>query len=179
MICDFKTGDVYITDTDEGSVYRILAAQDEIGTFCKTHGMTYPNGIALSTDDSHLYVAHLAGISVIDLASKEVKPLGAPENIATSSIDGMVFYDHSLIANQGLTGVERVARFFLSSDPRRIEKLELLQVNHPVFVMPTTGVVAENSFYFIANSQLRSFDENKKIFPEEKLQETIILKTKL
>jgi sugar lactone lactonase YvrE len=174
-----KTGDVYITDSDEGSVYRILAAQDKLEQFVKPPGMTYPNGIALSTDDSLLYVAHLAGISVIDLNSKEVKPISAPENIATSSIDGMVPYDHALIANQGIPGVERVVKFYLSSDPRRIEKLELLQVNHPVFVIPTTGVVAEDSFYFIANSQLGSFDENKKIFPEDKLQETIILKIKL
>ncbi|MCI0443807.1 SMP-30/gluconolactonase/LRE family protein [bacterium] len=174
-----KTGDVYITDSDNGSVYRILAAQDKLEQFVKPTGMNYPNGIALSADDSHLYVANLAGISVIDLTSKEIKPVRAPENVATSSIDGMVFYDHSLIANQGLTGVERVARFYLSSDPGRIEKLELLQVNHPVFMLPTTGVIAEDSFYFIANSQLRSFDENKKIFPEDKLQETIILKVKL
>jgi sugar lactone lactonase YvrE len=174
-----KNGDVYITDSNAGSVYRILAAQDKLEQFVKPPGMNYPNGIALSADDSHLYVAHLAGISVIDLSTKEIKPIKAPENVATSSIDGMVFYDHSLIANQGLTGVERVARFYLSSDPGRIEKLELLQVNHPVFVLPTTGVVAEDSFYFIANSQLRSFDENKKIWPEDKLQETIILKVPL
>ncbi len=174
-----KTGDVYITDSNDGSVYRILAAEDKLEQFVKPTGMNYPNGIALSADDSHLYVAHLGGISVIDLNSKEVKPISAPENIATSSIDGMVFYDHSLIANQAMAGVERVVRFYLSSDPGRIEKLELLQVNHPVFVIPTTGVVAEDSFYFIANSQLGSFDENKKIFQEDKLQETIILKIKL
>jgi hypothetical protein len=141
--------------------------------------MTYPNGIAFSTDDSHLYVAHLAGISVIDLNSKQIKLITAPENVAISSIDGMVTYGNSLIANQGIPGVERVVRFYLSSDPGRIEKMELLQANHPVFVIPTTGVVAEDSFYFIANSQLASFDENKTIFPEDKLQETIILKIKL
>jgi len=174
-----KTGDVYITDSNDGSIYRILAAQDQLEKFVKSPGMTYPNGIALSADDSHLYVAHLAGISVIDLNTKEVKPIVAPENVATNSIDGMVLYGNSLIANQGLTGVERVARFYLSSDPGRIEKLELLQVNHPVFVIPTTGVVAEDSFYFIANSQLGSFDESKEIFSEDKLQETIILKIKL
>ena len=174
-----KTGDVYITDSSDGSVYRILAADDKLEQFVKPTAMNYPNGIALSADDSHLYVAHLAGISVIDLNSKEVKPICAPENVATSSIDGMVLYDHSLIANQGIPGVERVAKFYLSSDPGRIEKLELLQVNHPVFVIPTTGAVAEDSFYFIANSQLGSFDENKKIFSEDKLQETIILKIRL
>jgi sugar lactone lactonase YvrE len=174
-----KTGDVYITDSKDGSIYRILAAQDQLEKFVKSPGLTYPNGIALSADDSHLYVAHLAGISVIDLNAKEVKPIVAPENVSTSSIDGMVLYGNSLIANQGLSGVERVARFYLGSDPGRIEKLELLQVNHPVFVIPTTGAVAEDSFYFIANSQLGSFDENKKIFSEDKLQETIILKIKL
>jgi sugar lactone lactonase YvrE len=174
-----KSGDVYITDSNDGSIYRILAAQDKLEQFVKSPGMTYPNGIALSADDSHLYVAHLAGISVINLKTKEVKPISAPENIATSSIDGMVPYGNSLIANQGIPGVERVVRFYLSSDPERIEKLEVLQANHPVFVIPTTGVVAEDSFYFIANSQLGSFDENKQIFSDDKLQETIILKTKL
>lgn len=174
-----KSGDVYITDSNDGSIYRILAAEEKLEQFVKPPGMTYPNGIALSSDDSHLYVAHLAGISVINLKTKEVKPISAPENVATSSIDGMVPYGNSLIANQGIPGVERVVRFYLSSDPERIEKLEVLQANHPVFVIPTTGVVAEDSFYFIANSQLGSFDENKQIFAEDKLQETIILKTKL
>jgi sugar lactone lactonase YvrE len=174
-----KSGDVYITDSNDGSIYRLLVAQDKLELFLKPPGMTYPNGISLSADDSHLYVAHLAGISVIDLNTKQVKLISAPENVATSSIDGMVPYGNSLIANQGIPGVERVVRFYLSSDPGRIEKMDLLQVNHPVFVIPTTGVVAEDSFYFIANSQLGSFDENKKIFPEDKLQETIILKIKL
>lgn len=174
-----NAGDVYITDSNDSSVYRIVAAQDKLEQFVKSAGMNYPNGIALSADDSHLYVANLAGILVIDLTSKEVKALSAPESVATSSIDGMVFYKNSLIANQGLTGVERVSRFYLSSDPGRIEKLELLQVNHPMFVLPTTGVIAEDSFYFIANSQIRSFDESKKIWPEDKLEETIILKIKL
>jgi sugar lactone lactonase YvrE len=174
-----KAGDVYITDTDEGAVYKISAEKDELKFFVKPEGMSYPNGIALSGDDKFLYVAHLQGISVIDLKSKEVKLLKAPESTATTSIDGMLFYENSLIANQALTGVERVARFHLSSDPARIERLEVLQVNHPTFVMPTTGVVAGDSFYYIANSQLRSFDETGKIFPDDKLQETIILKVKV
>jgi sugar lactone lactonase YvrE len=174
-----QSGDVYITDSDEGSVYRISAEKDELELFVKPEGMSYPNGIALSGDERFLYVANIQGISVVDLKTREVKLLTAPESTATTSIDGMVFHKDSLIANQALTGAERVARFHLSSDPTRIEKLELLQVNHPTFVMPTTGVVAEGSFYYIANSQLRAFDETGKIFPDEKLQETIILKVNL
>ena len=54
----------------------------------------------------------------------------------------MVFYANSLIANRALTGVERVARFHLGSNAFHIEKLEVLQINHRTFVLPTTGVVA-------------------------------------
>jgi sugar lactone lactonase YvrE len=174
-----RDGDVYITDTDEGSVYKISAAKDELELFVKPEGMSYPNGIALSGDEKFLYVANIQGISVVDLKTKDVKLLKGPESTATTGIDGMVFHQNSLIANQALTGAERIARFHLSSDPTRIEKLELLQVNHPSFVMPTTGVVAGSAFYYIANSQLRAFDETGKIFPDEKLQETIILKVNL
>jgi sugar lactone lactonase YvrE len=174
-----KNGDVYITDTDAGAVYWISAAKDEVELLVKPAAMSFPNGIALSDDDKHLYVAHLEGISVIDLKTKEVKLTSAPENTSTTSIDGMVFHANSLIANQGLTGVERVVRFHLGSDPSRIEKVDVLQINHPTFVLPTTGVVAGDSFYYIANSQLRSFDEKGNIFPDDKLQETIILKVKV
>jgi sugar lactone lactonase YvrE len=174
-----KTGDVYITDTDGGAVYRISAAKDEVELFVKPAVMSFPNGIAISDDEKNLYVAHLEGISVVNLTSREVKLLTTPESTATTSIDGMVFHANSLIANQALTGVERVARFHLGSNPSHIEKLEVLQVNHPTFVMPTTGVVAGDSFYYIANSQLRSFDEKGNIFPDDKLQETIILKVKV
>jgi sugar lactone lactonase YvrE len=174
-----KNGDAYITDSDAGAVYRILAAKNQIELFVKPAAMSYPNGIALSADEKSLYVAHVEGISVVDMKSREVKQLQAPESIATTGIDGMLLYENSLIANQALTGVDRVARLYLSEDPTRIAKLEVLQVNHPLFVMPTTGVVAKDHFYYIANSQLRSFDEKGKIFPDEKLQETIILKVKV
>ncbi|MCU7503689.1 MAG: hypothetical protein HF314_11475 [Ignavibacteria bacterium] len=57
--------------------------------------------------------------------------------------------------------------------------MEVLESNNPDFVIPTTGTIKDDTFYFIAASQLRSFEENGKIFPEEKLKDVLILKLNL
>ena len=52
-------------------------------------------------------------------------------------------------------------------------------MNHPHFDIPTTGAITNDQFYYIANSQLRSFDKDHNIQPMEKLKDVIILKIKL
>jgi hypothetical protein len=88
----------------------------------------------------------------------------------------MVFYKGSLVIVGGILGVDRVVRLFLSDDGKSVVRAKVLEANHPLFNLPTTGVMADSSFYYIANSQLRSFDEKGNIFPCEKLQDSFILK---
>jgi hypothetical protein len=74
--------------------------------------------------------------------------------------------------------VERIVRLHLEN-PSSVGRVEVLQVNHPLFQLPTTGDIAGNHFYYIANSQLRSFDEKGQIFPPDKLNDPVILKVPL
>ena len=91
--------------------------------FVKPAWMSYPNGIALSgRRNEFVCCASCKEFQLLILQAREVNLLTAPESTATTSIDGMVFYENSLIANQALTGVERVARFYLSSDPSSYRK---------------------------------------------------------
>jgi len=172
-------GDIYISESKSGEVYKIDASLDELRLLVPGGSMGYPNGIAISENGKFLYVSHLEGITVIDLASQQRQLLEATENTQLGGQDGMVYYQNSLIGIQALTGgVDRVVRLHLEN-PRRVKQLEILQVNHPLFALPTTGDVAGHEFYYIANSQLRSFDEKGNILPNEKLSDAIILKVDL
>ena len=61
----------------------------------------------------------------------------------------------------------------------RVERLEVLEANNPVFLEPTFGVLAKDTFFFIANSQWPLVDENGKLAAEDKLHDPVVLKMKL
>ncbi|MCI0605749.1 SMP-30/gluconolactonase/LRE family protein [bacterium] len=174
-----RNGDVYITDSSDGSVYKIAASKDSLEVLIPTQTFSFPNGIALSLDNRLLYVADIAGLTIVDLRTMKQQKMENPAGVALTGIDGMVFYKDSLVIVGGILGVDRVVRLFLDSDGKSVVRAKVLEANHPLFSLPTTGVMADSSLYYIANSQLRSFDEKGNIFPCEKLQDSFILKVKV
>jgi hypothetical protein len=56
---------------------------------------------------------------------------------------------------------------------------EIIEMNNEYFQEPTTGAIAGDEFYYIANSQLGSYDNEGNLWPMDKLNEVVILKTKL
>jgi sugar lactone lactonase YvrE len=171
-----RNGDVYITDSSDGSVYKIAASKDLLEVLIPSKKLSYPNGIALSSDDRLLYVADIAGLTVLDLVTMKQQQIENEASVALTGIDGMVFYENSLVIVGGILGVDRIVRLFLGKDGKSVVRAKVLEANHPLFNLPTTGVMADSSLYYIANSQLRSFDEKGNIFPCEKLQDSFILK---
>ena len=182
-----KGGDAYVTDSTAGAVYRVSPERDAPEPIVPAGAFVYPNGIALSADERVLYVAHYTGISVVDLKTRAVRSLRPPvptndagaAGPALTGIDGLVFHDKSLVGVQGLAEVERIVRFHIGPEEDRVERVSVLERNHATFLLPTTGVVARGAFHVIANSQLRSFDTDGRIFPPEKLQETVVLRMPL
>lgn len=172
-------GDVFITDSLSDGVYMISEDKDSLDLFLKLEKVIYPNGIALSDDEKYLYVSHTEGISIINVESKTYFTLPHPENLSLAGIDGLYFYRNSLIAVQNGHRPARVIRFFLNENLNRVEKAKIIESSNPLFMFPTTGVVVGNSFYYIANSQLKSFTKDFKIFPLDKLHQVIILKAEL
>ncbi|MBN2414528.1 hypothetical protein JXO52_01730 [bacterium] len=56
---------------------------------------------------------------------------------------------------------------------------EIIERGNPHFALPTTGVIVNDLFYYIANSQIYRTDEHRKLLPAEQLDEVVILKTVL
>jgi len=175
-----RDGGVFVTDSEEGSIWRRRVGAGRLERLAGPHALEYPNGIALSSDETKLFVAHLAGVAVFDLTTGRTSALPHPESVTLADIDGLYRDGHRLVAIQNGLSPARVALFELTPEEDRVVGVRVLERGHPLFAaIPTTGAVADGMFYYIANAQLRAFDRDNRILPEEKLQETVILRTAL
>ncbi|MFP4548996.1 MAG: SMP-30/gluconolactonase/LRE family protein [Fidelibacterota bacterium] len=176
-----SAGDIYFTDSKSQQIFKIHHLADTLEVFMENPGFGFLNGIALSKAEDYIYVAGSGpGIFRLNLADRSINYLKTPENVTTTGIDGLYRYENSLIAVQnGLGSGTRVVRFMLDKTGTSIENQSILEMKNPHFNVPTTGVIVGNDFYYIANSQLRSFNRNNSIFPMEKLDNVIVLKINL
>ncbi len=169
-----SNGDVYVTDWQVPAIYLISADKDTIEKFIDLSRR--PNGIDFSSDEKKLFIAG-DGIGVLDISTRTFSELKHPVNMYLSG-DGLYYYRNSLIAIQN-GGLRKITRFYLNEDQNEIIRSQALEAYHPLFNLPTTGALVGNEFYFIANSQLRAYDEAGNLFPLSELEETKILKIEL
>jgi hypothetical protein len=148
-------GDVFVTDTRAGTVYWVSAATGRLEVFDPKLKVEAANGIALSSDDKTLYVAGFPdGLTVVDVASKAFHAIGHPPDLCLGNIDGLSYFNGSLIAIQNGVMTPRVVRYRLAKDLKSIESFEVLERRNPLFEGITTGALADGAFYFMANTQL-------------------------
>ena len=151
-------GDVYVTDSEGGALWRLRAGADRLE---RAHGgandFTYPNGVAVSTDGRRLYVAHMEGLSTMPLdgagAGRLVR-VATPAGTSAGGIDGLYACGDGLLAVQRLLDFQQVTRFRLSPDGGRITSAEALERRHPAYDFATTGAIGGGAFTYIANAQL-------------------------
>jgi sugar lactone lactonase YvrE len=161
-------GTVFITDMQAGRVLRVAPGSQTLEPWID--GLQYPNGIAVSDDDRHVYVADFRGIVRVSVADKAQQRLESQEPLG--GIDGLSFRGGSLIGIQNAAGAPRVIRIHLGESNR----VEILESDNPQFDLPTTGAIAGNDYYFIANSQIRAFNDDNSIWPEERLKSPVMLR---
>ncbi len=175
-----SNGDVFTTDSLSPAVYVIRAQKDEIELFLEDPGFGSPQGLAFSGDERHLFMADYGtGLFDIDVKTKKVTHLAPLAGATLLGIDGLYFHKGSLIGVQNGVSPQRVIRVSLSKDLSRVERLEVLEANNPVFLEPTLGVLVKGKFYFIANSQWPLVDENGELAAEDKLRDPVVLKMNL
>jgi len=172
-------GDVFVTDTQAGSVYWVSAATQRLEIFDANLKVQAANGIAISDDDKTLYVAGFPnGITVVDLASGMSHAMKHPAGLCLGTIDGLVYFKGSLIAIQNGIMTPRVVRFKLSPDFQEIAGFDVLERRNPAFDGISTGALADGAFYYIANTQADKL-VNGRIRPNTQLSPVQILRLDL
>lgn len=174
-------GNVYVTDSDGGAIYVIDKLTDKLEPFIPVGGLRYPNGLVMSNDQKYLIVSTGSGLGIvkINLATKEIKSIQHPRFFILG-IDGMYRHGSHLVGIQNVLFPEAIVRYTLNADESAFDKIELLIANDAHFDSPTTGVIVDNDFYFISNSQLSQLvGNNGQLRNPQSLKETLILKISL
>jgi hypothetical protein len=156
-----KNGEVITTDSLNNQVFRFDPRSQAFAPLTTYRALFYPNGIALADDDQTVYVADAVGVVKIDLRSGESRDVDPGPRNTLAGADGLYWHKGSLIAIQNGIGSPRVAAFKLAKDGNRVTQTSVLE-NHTQFtVLPTTGAIHGNDFYFVANSQIDNLNGNK------------------
>jgi hypothetical protein len=165
---------IYFTDSKRRFVYALDKKSFKLELL--TRGFIYPNGIAIDEKGENLFIASWRGLEKFNLATKKRVDLKHNDISFTSDIDGLYYYKGTLIAVQGVTGQndDRIVQFHLDKAQNGVEKVTVLQTWQPDFNLPTTGVVCDNQFYYIANSFVNRLNPDRTLKEPESLQRPII-----
>jgi sugar lactone lactonase YvrE len=172
-------GDVYVTHMfDAGQVWRLDAKTGTFAPFYSGDAAFHdPNGIALSADGKRLYVASDEGISAIDLANRARTPVADPAGFKLGGVDGLYVQGRTLVFLQ--PDLKRVSRCELTDGGLSAAHCTALELNNPLFMHITTGVVVEGALYYIADSQFEAVGADGGLPPLDQLYQPVILKLDL
>jgi hypothetical protein len=152
-----KDGQVFVADGVRNEIWRLDG--EALEPLWKDPRMVSVRGLALSDDGKRLYFAdHALGIFGIDLAKGVAFDMAFNhDSLVLGGVEGMYWYDHTLVVIQNDMQPKRVMRLTVGDDGRTISKAMPLEASKPELTLPTTGTVSGDKMYFIANSQKNEY----------------------
>jgi len=180
-----KTGKVLISDSKNNDIYTINEKTNKIEPYYTSPEFWNIQGIAFSRDEKYLFIAdYVKGIYRLNIKTRGLTEVKNNAEVSTGpvslkGIDGIYFYNNSLIAIQNGVNPLRCTRYFLNKEFDEIVGFEIIDRKHPSFGEPTLGVINGKTFYYIANSQWGGYDNNHHIKPDNQLKDIVILKAQL
>lgn len=174
-----KDGKVYVADGVRNEIYTIEG--DALKLVVTNPRLTSIRGMALSDDGNTLYFADYAlGIFGADLKAGSGFPLAHDTTtLVLGGIEGLYWYDGTLVAIENGMSPHRVIRLTLSKDGKSVTKMMPIDVANPAFGLPTYGTVVGNDLYFIANSQRNLYGQYGDLKDKDALNAVRIFRSNL
>jgi len=142
-------GECYVSDSASPRIFRIVKNKVEVFFSGEEHLV---NLQGLTIHDGHLFIAdYLTGIHRLSLKKKKLTPVSIDSPFNIAGVDGMYFYDNSLITIQNGVYPFRIGRFYLEEN-YLVTNFEYFDKAADFLDEPTLGVIVNNDFYFVANS---------------------------
>jgi sugar lactone lactonase YvrE len=174
------SGKVFISDSKNNIIFSVSEVTGRLESFFTSTEFWNLQGITFSADGRYLFIAdYVKGLYRLEMSNKELIALTKTFDLSTKSIDGLLFYDNSLICIQNSIYPMRVTRYFLNETKDKLIRYAIIDNAHPAFNEPTTGCISGDYFYYIANSLWSGYLEDHSLKPYDQLQEPVILKIDL
>jgi len=175
-----KKGEAFISDSQSNTIFKVNEATQKLEPYFTSEQFWNIQGITFSEDEKFLFIAdYIKGIFRLDTQTKELLQHAKAPLVSLKSIDGLIWYQNSLIAIQNGVTPMRVTRYFLNSSLDKITRFEIIDRAHPSFNEPTNGCISNGTLYYVANSQWGGYDNNHQLKSVDQLQDIVILKTDL
>ena len=175
-----NSGNAYITDTEHHHIYFYDNKEKSISHFLSDEQIERPNGIAISSDQSKLFIdSYSFGIRIVDIETKKIiNTLHSPT--AEWGVDGIKYHEGKLYfivngikdkSQHGLYSLD------LTDNETNFGNLDPVMVFHEKMKIPTTLSIVDNNIYVLANSQMNLLDQKTNtIIDTSKTTNTYILK---
>lgn len=165
-------GTLYVSDS-QGAVLTLPPDGNELQVFVPRGKIRSSQG-----ETAHgklLYVADYGGgVAVVDRETRDVARVTLPDDFPAFGIDGLAYANGWLFGVQNGVEPNRVVKLHLAPDGVRVDRWEIVEMNHPLMDEPTIGVIAGDEYVFIAASQGNKFDDKKL----DRLHESIVMRVK-
>lgn len=169
-------GDLIVSDSLGGALFRLAGERMERVTAA---ALSYPNGVAVTDDGAHAFVAQGVSLRRVDLATGDVALVKNPPGLSTLGIDGLYWRGGKLLAVQNAGTPGRVVELELSPDRDHITAFRLLEAGNLAFDVPTTAAPAPGRLYVIANAQIDRLRPDGSLDPAKPLRSIHILEIPL
>ena len=167
-------GDVYVTAGPEG-LWHLPRGGDTLEPVIRDSTL-WLNGIATGPGTA-LYVADDSmGPLLVEPASGRWRRVAAPTGATLRGIDGLYVHDGALVWIQNGVQPARVVRARLAGDGATLGKLQVLDVGHPDYAVPTTGVLVGDTLFYVATAQLGAIRPGGRVAPADSMRENVILR---
>ncbi|MFK7814669.1 MAG: SMP-30/gluconolactonase/LRE family protein [Maribacter sp.] len=167
MVVDIN-GNIYLTDTKDASVYLLKRGSESLELFYKSPEIDDPNGIAISEDNTKLYVASwLKGVRVLEISTKKI--LNDTDTIGVSQgLDGLEFHKGHLYAIQNGSDDNgfNFRKLLLNEKQENIVDVEVIDNDQTRLDVPLTFCFAENKAVVIGNSNIGHLNQETMQFSE-------------
>ena len=175
-----KKGEVFASDSKGNLIFKVNESTGKLEQFFSSEEFWNVQGITFSDDNKYMFIAdYIKGIFRLNLTNFDLLLLPKNFDLSLKSVDGLAFFNNSLIAIQNGLKPMRVTRYALNKNMDTLESYSILDQGHPAFNEPTLGTLDKNTFYYVANSLWSGYDDNHGLKPDAQLQEVVILKTNL
>ena len=152
--------EIFITDSESNKVYSIQRPSKEIVVYLDSEEIAHSNGIAISSNDEHLYLASAKGIRIVEVETKKVLNQANEEY---RGIDGLKFYKNKLYGIVNIFSSDKsrngLFKYELDKDGTEILNSKKIVEFNENFNIPTTFDLIDGDIYFVMNTQLDNLDE--------------------